>query len=38
MSTVKDIMNMIDLFYANIHLYKKIRKQVRNERICRKAK
>ena len=27
MKTTKDVMDMLDLFYANIHLYKKLRKE-----------
>ena len=26
MKTINDIFEMLDLFYANIHLYKKLRK------------
>ena len=25
--TISDIMDMLDLFYANIHLYQKLRKE-----------
>lgn len=25
--TINDIMDMLDLFYANIHLYQKLRKE-----------
>lgn len=31
MKTINDIFEMLDLFYANIHLYKKIRKDKTNE-------
>ena len=27
MKTINDIFEMLDLFYANIHLYKKLRKK-----------
>lgn len=31
MKTINDIFEMLDLFYANIHLYKKLRKDNENE-------
>ena len=31
MKTINDIFEMLDLFYANIHLYKKLRKDKKNE-------
>lgn len=29
--TINDIMDMLDLFYANIHLYQKLRKEGKRE-------
>lgn len=31
MKTINDIFEMLDLFYANIHLFKKLRKDKKNE-------
>ncbi len=31
MKTINDIFEMLDLFYANIHLYKKLRKDKKHE-------
>ena len=31
MKTINDIFEMLDLFYANIHLYGKIRKENKSE-------
>ena len=31
MKTINDIFEMLDLFYANIHLYKKLRKDKEHE-------
>ena len=33
MKTINDIFEMLDLFYANIHLYKKIRKEREHEQV-----
>jgi len=33
MKTINDIFEMLDLFYANIHLYKKLRKDKEDEQI-----
>jgi hypothetical protein len=31
MKNINDIFEMLDLFYANIHLFKKLRKERENE-------
>ena len=31
MKTINDIFEMLDLFYANIHLFKKLRKDKKHE-------
>lgn len=31
MKTINDIFEMLDLFYANIHLFKKLRKEREHE-------